>query len=156
MAPICPLRAASFVACKGKPKRKPTSANASIRTMRSTNTVNWFPKIRAKTSFIMCRARLFTFEGILLKNFRDAFIDRLRNKLRIRLQISAGRSLQHIRYRAPKNDSVCFYIKEIDHQRPSRNVPHRRRCASDQSAVSGIDDVVERKTRDLEVGTRSR
>ena len=96
---------------------------------------------------------LFALDGILFENLRDAFIDRLGNYLGIRLQISAGSSLQHIRYRSAKNNPVTFEIPQIDHQRAGRNIPHVHSCATYHSAVGRIDNVVERNILDLRLGT---
>src|ERR1700741_232263 len=89
---------------------------------------------------LLCRLEsrvrvLFTFDRILLEDFCDAFVDRFLNQLGVSPQIGAGSSLQDFTYRAAKNHAVCFAIKQIDHQGPSRNVPHLRSGADHHAAV---------------------
>src|SRR5262249_1211651 len=54
---------------------------------------------------------LIGLDGILFENFADAFIDWLGDYLGISLQISTGGSLQHLSYRAAKNNPVTFAIQ---------------------------------------------
>ena len=53
---------------------------------------------------------LFGLDGVLFENFCDALVDWLGNYLRIRLQVSARRSLQHVRYRSTKDNPIAFAI----------------------------------------------